>query len=450
MARDRALVPLLTRLGLHRPELRAWAMYDFANSAFQSTVITAVFPRFFSDYAAAGLAPADATARFAWATTIAVTVTALIGPLLGAIADVRGLKKRLLGISMTVGVVATLLMATISQGDWAFAATVFMIANIGIAASFVFYDSLLPHIAAPEEVDRVSTSAYAIGYLGGGLLLVVNLAWILSPATFGLADSVAAIRLSFISVAVWWLVFSLPLFFRVPEPAPSLESDERRTDNPVRVAFVRLRETFRELRGYRQAFLMLVAFLLYNDGIQTIIRMASIYGAEVGIDRNAQIAAFVLVQFVGVPCSFLFGAVAHRIGAKQGVFIGIAIYVGISLLGYFMTAAWQFFALAFLVGTVQGGTQGLSRSLFARMIPKHKSSEYFGFFAVFEKFAGVAGPALFAASVTLFDSSRAAVLSIIVFFILGALVLTRVDVAAGEAQAQYDQGGSGNESFDRS
>ena len=186
---------------------------------------------------------------------------------------------------------------------------------------------------------------------------------------------------------------------------------------------------------------MLVAFLLYNDGIQTIIRMASIYGAEVGIDRNAQIAAFVLVQFVGVPCSFLFGTLAHRIGAKLGVFIGIAVYVGISVLGYFMTAVWQFFALAILVGTVQGGTQALSRSLFARMIPKHNSSEYFGFFAVFEKFAGIAGPALFAASVTLFDSSRAAVLSIIVFFVLGALVLTRVDVAAGEAQAQYDREG---------
>jgi MFS transporter, UMF1 family len=183
MTTERAHIPWLTRLGLHRPELRAWAMYDWANSAFQSTVITAVFPRFFSDYAAAGLAPSDATARFAWATTIAVAVTALIGPVLGAIADVRGLRKRLLGVSMTVGVVATVLMATISQGDWAFAATVFMIANIGIAASFVFYDSLLPHIAAPAEIDRVSTSAYAIGYLGGGVLLLVNLAWILSPAT---------------------------------------------------------------------------------------------------------------------------------------------------------------------------------------------------------------------------------------------------------------------------
>jgi MFS transporter, UMF1 family len=424
---------LLARIGLNRPELRAWAMYDWANSAFQTTIITAVFPRFFSDYAAAGLDPTDATARFAWATTIAVTITALIGPVLGAIADIRGMKKTLLGVSMSVGIVATLLMATITRGDWMFAAIVFMVANIGIAASFVFYDSLLPHIAAPEEIDRVSTGAYAMGYLGGGLLLVVNLAWILAPARFGLADSVAAIRLSFVSVAVWWFIFSLPLFFRVREPATRLESDEKSTDNSIRVAFVRLRETFHELRGYREAFLMLVAFLLYNDGIQTIIRMASIYGAEVGIDQNAQIAAFVLVQFVGVPCSFLFGAMADRIGAKRAVFIALAIYAGISLLGYFMTT------LAALVGTVQGGSQALSRSLFARMIPKHKSSEYFGFFAVFEKFAGIAGPALFAASVTLFHSSRAAVLSVLLFFVLGAVVLTRVDVAAGEAQARADR-----------
>ena len=410
----------VTRIGLHRPELRAWAMYDWANSAFQTTVITAVFPRFFSDYAAAGLSPTEATARFAWATTIAVTITALIGPVLGAIADIRGMKKTLLAVSMSVGIVATLLMATISRGDWMYAALVFMIANIGIAASFVFYDSLLPHIASPDEMDRVSTAAYAIGYLGGGVLLVVNLAWILAPTRFGLADSVAAIRLSFISVAVWWLIFSLPLFFRVREPAPgSNRTRAAAIAQSASPSFV-CGKTFHELRGYRQAFLMLVAFLLYNDGIQTIIRMASIYGAEVGIDQNAQIAAFVLVQFVGVPCSFLFGAMAARIGAKQGVFLALAIYAGISLLGYFMTSAWQFFALAALVGTVQGGSQALSRSLFARMIPKHKSSEYFGFFAVFEKFAGIAGPALFAASVTLFHSSRAAVLSVLVVLRAGS------------------------------
>jgi MFS transporter, UMF1 family len=426
---------LLSRVGLSRPELRAWAMYDWANSAFQSTIITAVFPPFFADYAAAGLAPADATARFAWTTTIAVTIVAILGPILGALADYRALKKRLLAVFMAIGVTATLMMAGIERGGWLFAAAVFLVANVGIAASFVFYDSLLPHIARPEEMDRVSTAAYAIGYFGGGVVLVLNLAWILSPQTFGLPDAVAAIKLSFVSVAAWWLVFSLPLFRRVGEPPATPVPSGAHVG--AAFAFRQVAATFRELRGHRQAFLMLIAFLLYNDGIQTMIRMAAIYGAEVGINRDAQIAAFVIVQFVGVPCSFLFGAIAARIGAKPSIFVALAVYTGISVLGYFMTTEWHFFVLAFLVGMVQGGSQALSRSLFARMIPKHRSSEYFGFFSVFEKFAGVAGPALFAASVTVFGSSRAAVLSVILFFVAGALVLTRVDVAAGEAQAAH-------------
>ena len=425
----------LERLGLHRRELRAWAMYDWANSTFWTTVIVAIFPPFFSDYAAAGLAPADATARFAWATTFAVTVVAILGPVLGAVADFRAVKKKLLAVFMVIGVVATLLMTTIERGNWTYAALLFIVGNIGVAASLVFYDSLLPHIAAPHELDRVSTSGFALGFLGGGILLLINLAWILSPATFGLPDSVAAIKLSFASVAVWWLVFSIPLLRRVPEPRRELESDETGRENTIRAAFVRVWETFHELRGYRQAFLMLVAFLFYNDGIQTIIRMASIYGAEIGIDRNAQIAAFVVVQFTGIPCSFAFGSLAGRIGPKRAIYLSLAVYIGISILGYFMTTTWHFFALAFLVGTVQGGSQALSRSLFARMIPKHKSSEYFGFFSVFEKFAGIFGPAIFAASVTLFGSSRAAILSVILFFIIGAAVLTRVDVAEGEARA---------------
>ena len=425
----------LERLGLHRRELRAWAMYDWANSAFWTTVIVAVFPPFFSDYAAAGLPAADATARFAWSTTFAVTVVALLGPILGAVADYRAVKKKLLAVFMAIGVAATLLMATIDRGNWTYAALLFVVANIGVAASQVFYDSLLPHIAAPEELDRVSTSGFALGFLGGGVLLLVNLAWILSPGTFGLPDTVAAIKLSFVSVALWWLIFSIPLMRRVPEPPRALESDETGAENSMRAAFVRVLETFHELRGYRQAFLMLVAFLLYNDGIQTIIRMASIYGAEIGIDRNAQIAAFVVVQFTGIPCSFAFGSLAGRIGPKHAIYLSLAVYTCISILGFFMTTTWQFFALAFLVGTVQGGSQALSRSLFARMIPKHKSSEYFGFFSVFEKFAGIFGPALFAASVTLFGSSRAAILSVILFFVVGAAVLTRVDVARGELQA---------------
>src|SRR5262249_4376192 len=188
------------------------------------------------------------------------------------------------GLFILTGVIGPILSVTIGRCQWQYAALLFMISNIAIASSFVFYDSLLPHIAAPHEMDRVSTAGYAIGYLGGGILLVINLLWILMPATFGLPDPVAGIQLSFVSVGIWWLVFSIPLFRTVPEPARALEADETANENPVRAALVRLRETFQELRGYRQAFLMLIAFLLYNDGIQTIIRMAAIYGAEIGID----------------------------------------------------------------------------------------------------------------------------------------------------------------------
>jgi UMF1 family MFS transporter len=425
-----------SRLGLSRPELRAWALYDCANSAFWTIIVTAVFPAFFSDYAAAGIAPEEATARFAATTTVAVTIVALIAPVLGAMADYRALKKKMLAACVAVGVPVTVLMATIGEGEWIYAAVLFIVGNIAVATSQVFYDSLLPHVAAPEELDRVSTAGFAIGFLGGGILLLINLAWILSPATFGLPNTLAAIKLSFVSVGVWWLAFTIPMLRGVREPAVVLEADETGRENPLRIALTRVWEAFHHLREYRNAFLMLVAFLLYNDGIQTIIRMASIYGAEIGIDRNAQIAAFVLVQFIGVPCAFLFGAAAGRIGARPALFVALGVYVGISGLGYFMTTTWQFFALAILVGTVQGGSQALSRSLFARMIPKQKSSAAFGFFAVFEKFAGIAGPALFWASVTLFDSSRAAVLSVILFFLLGAFVLSMVDVEAGEAQAR--------------
>jgi UMF1 family MFS transporter len=432
---------LLTRLGLHRPELRAWAMYDWANSTFQTTVITAVFPRFFADYAAAGLSTTAATERFAWATTAAAVIVAILGPVLGAIADYRAAKKKLLAISLAIGVVATAMMSLIGRGEWQYAAIVFVIGNIAMAASLVFYDSLLPHLASREELDRVSTAGYAMGYVGGGVLLIVNLVWILSPQTFGLPDAAAATKLSFLSVAAWWLLFSIPLFRRVPEP-PAI-GGAGTAGNVLTVGFRLAWRTFRELRSYPNALLMLVAFLLYNDGIQTMIRMSSIYGAEAGIDANAQIAAFIMVQFVGIPFAFLFGSLADRIGAKPSIFLTLVVYTIVSVIGYFLSQTWHFFVLAFLVGMVQGGSQALSRSLFARMIPRERSSEYFGFFSVFEKFGQIFGPLLFAAAVTLTGSSRAAVISVILFFIAGALVLSRVDVVAGEAQAAEPRRGSG-------
>jgi UMF1 family MFS transporter len=425
----------LARLGLRTPEQRAWATYDWANSAFQCTIITAVFPVYFSSVAAADLPPAVATERFATATTLALAFVALVSPVLGAYADFAGAKKRLLALFLGIGVLSTAAMVQIGRGDWLLAAVLFIVANIGVSGSFVFYDSLLPHIAGDEEMDRVSSAGYALGYLGGGVLLAVNLAWILQPAWFGLADAGVASRLSFLSVAVWWLAFSIPLFRRVPEP------DVRRDAmpdgvNPVAASFRQLAGTLRELRQYRQAFLMLVAFLVYNDGIGTIIRMAGPYGAEIGLRQDALIAAFVMVQFVGIPFAYAFGRLADRIGAKPSIFIALVVYVLISLVGYFMTTVWQFFLLSFMVATVQGGSQALSRSLFATMIPKHKSSEFFGFFGVFEKFAGIIGPLVFASTVRMTGSSRNAILSVIAFFVVGAALLWMVDVKEGQRAAR--------------
>jgi MFS transporter, UMF1 family len=435
---------LLSRLGLDRPELRAWAMYDWAASAMQTTIMVAVFPIYFVKVAGAGLPEGGATQRLATVNTVALVLIALASPVLGAVSDYGGNKKRFLAAFMALGVAAVAGLFFVHTGDLALASWLFIAALVGVAGSFVFYEALLPHVARRDEIDRVSTAGYAVGYIGGGILLALNLAWIQKPAWFGLpsgpglGEDAATLpaRLAFLSVAVWWLVFSIPLFRRVPEPPARLEPDERPGESPVRMAFVRLGETFRELRGYRQAFLMLLAFLIYNDGIQTIIKMATAYGTELGIGQSALIGAILLVQFVGIPCSFLFGMMAGRIGAKRALFLGLLAYTVISVLGFYMKTAAHFYVLAGLVGMVQGGTQALSRSLFASMIPHHKSGEFFGFFSVFEKFAGIFGPLIFAGTIAATGSSRNAILSVIGFFAVGAAILSFVNLEEGRRQAR--------------
>jgi UMF1 family MFS transporter len=418
----------MARVGLVTPEQRAWAWYDWANSVYFTTVITAVFPSFFATYAAAGLEPAQATARYGLITTVSVAVVAIVSPILGALADYSGIKKKLLAVFMTIGVLACASMAFITEGNIALASALFFIGNIGVSGSLVFYDSLLPHVAKPEETDRVSAAGYAMGYVSGGVLLLINLAWILQPERFGFDSSVSAIRASFVAVAVWWAVFSLPLFKTVAEPNPP-EGGHRRVN--IGAAFSRLAQTLREIRKYRHAFLMFIAMLLYQDGIQTIIRMAGVYGAEVGIEQTSQIAAFVMVQFVGIPFAFLFGALGSRIGTKRCIFIAIAVYALATVLAFFMTSVVHFFILAFLIGTVQGGAQALSRALFARLIPRDRTSEFFGFFAVAERFATVFGPAIFTISVMLTGNSKSAILAILGLFVAGAAVLSKVDEAEG-------------------
>jgi UMF1 family MFS transporter len=412
-------------------------MYDWATSAVQTTIITAVFPIYFVQVAGAGLPESGATQRLATLNTIALVLIALASPILGAVSDYSAAKKRFVAIFMGIGVLATAGLYMVNTGDLELASWLFVTVLVGASGSFVFYEALLPHIAGSAEMDRVSSAGYALGYLGGGLLLALNLAWIQKPEWFGLsAEDNLPVRLAFVSVAVWWLLFSIPLFRTVPEPPARIEPDERPGESPLRAAFARLAETFRELRGYRQAFLMLLAFLIYNDGIQTIIKMATAYGTEIGIERSALIGAILLVQFVGIPCSFLFGMLAGGIGPKRAIFLGLLAYTGISILGYFMTTATHFYVLAGLVGMVQGGTQALSRSLFASMIPQHKSGEFFGFFSIFEKFAGIFGPLIFALTIAASGSSRNAILSVIAFFAVGAVILSRVNLDEGRRAAR--------------
>jgi len=429
---------LLARLGLARADIRAWAMYDWANSAFATTIITAIFPVYFTSVAAADLPPGEATRLIARTTAIALTISALLAPLLGALADYAPIKKRLLGVFAGIGCLAAGSLALTYRGDWLLAAVLFGVGNVGFTASLTFYDSLLPHIARPEEIDRTSTAGYALGYLGGGLLLALNVAWILAPGAFGLHDAAQASRLSFVSVAVWWALFSIPLFRRVAEPHVPRSAAARSPVALVRTAFSGLLQTLRELRRFKQALMLLIAFVIYSDGIGTIIRLATSYGTELGLDQGALITAILLVQFAGIPFAFLFGFLANRIGAKASIFIALAVYTLITVMGYYMETEWDFYVLALMVATVQGGSQALGRSLFASMIPRNRSSEFFGLFSTFEKFGAIAGPAFFEAASRSTGSSRSAILSVMVFFIAGAAVLALVDVEAGRAAVESE------------
>lgn len=437
---------LYMRLGLESRPARAWAVYDFANSAFITTVVAALFPIYFESVAAKDLSERDATALFSWSTTLALVLTAVLNPLLGPLADFLAWRKRFFAAFLALGVLATAGLFSVGQGQALLAALLFGLANVGAAGSFVFYDALLPHVAPPERIDRLSSTGYALGYLGGGLLLALNLLWIQHPAWFGLpageglspAEQTLPARLAFLSVALWWALFSLPLLLRVPEPPRFVEADEHGGQSGLRVAFTRLRETFAELRQHRDAGLMLLAFLLYNDGISTIFRMAAWFGAQRGFESDVLIGSILLVQALGVPCALGFAGLARRLSAKTAILIGVLSYLGITLLAFWMSNETHFLLLAVAVGLVMGGTQALSRSLFASLIPKHKSGEYFALFGVLEKFAGIFGPLLFALTAGALPEGRQhfAVLTIAPFFLLGALLLWRVNVPRGQARAR--------------
>jgi len=428
---------------VNKPAQKAWCFYDWANSAFATTVMAALYPPFFRELAVAGgMSGAQATALWGYVTAGALLLVAVSAPILGAIADVAGARKKFLGLFAGLGVVMTALFATLGPAAWRMAALLFVGANFGFAAATIFYESLLPGLASGSELDQLSTRAYGLGYAGGGLLLVINLLWVLHPAWFGMPDKGFAIRSAFVSVAVWWGVFSVPLFRYVPEPVV-LHRPDGMGGRVVGLGFRRLWQTLSEIRQYRQLLIFLSAYWIYNDGIGTIVKMATAYGSEIGIGLTDLIGALVITQFIGIPCALLFGRLARRTSPRQAILWALGVYLLISIGGYFMRTALHFYVLAAAVGMVQGGAQALSRSLFASMVPRHRTGEFFGFFSTSGKLAGVAGPLVFGLVSQLTGTGRLGILSLVVFFGVGGYLLTRVDVTKGVRSAREAEAAAG-------
>jgi UMF1 family MFS transporter len=407
----------------------SWCMYDWANSAFATTIMAAVLPFFYSSVAGANLSKTTASSYWGYTNTVAMLIVAFSAPVLGALADHWGMKKKFLAGFAILGIISTAFLVSVSRGDWLLASFLYILGMLGFSGGNNFYDSLLPHVAGDGEIDRISSYGYATGYLGGGLLLILNLAMILKPSIFGIPDAEWGARYSFLTVALWWALFSIPILKNVPEPPIVLIAGE--SAHPIRASFQRLSLTFHNLRKYREAFKFLMAFWLYNDGIGTIISMAVIFGAEINIAQEHLIGAILAVQFVGIPFSLLFGNLAGKIGTKRAIFLGLGIYTGISIGGYFIQNALHFWILAILVGFVQGGTQALSRSLFGTLIPKSRSAEFFSFYDVSSKFAGIIGPSVFGFVGQMTGSSRLSIVALVVFFIGGGLILFQVKEKEG-------------------
>jgi UMF1 family MFS transporter len=405
----------------HRRVLNAWAMYDWANSAFATVVLTALLPVYYQSVAGAGLPAGRATAYWGYTNSIAILAAALLGPLLGALADLRGARKRLLAGFALLGATGTGLLYFAGQGQWLLASLFFIVGNVGFATANVFYDSLLPHIARPEEIDRVSARGFGLGYLGGGLLLAACVALLAALPE----RRPEVMRAAFVLVAAWWAVFSIPLLRRVPETAPQATRAELARP-ALAVALARLAGTARDLRHLRQVLIFLLALWLYTDAIGTITKMAVIVGAEIGIGQSALVGTILAIQFVSIPFSFLFGWLAERIGPKRAIQAGLTVYAFVTVGAFAMRTEVHFLLLGLGVATAQGGVQAMTRSLGARMVPRQRTGEFFGFVSVLIKFAGILGPALFGWVGQATGRGQAGFGVVLVYLLLGMWVLGRV------------------------
>ena len=406
----------------------SWALYDWANSAFATTVMAGFFPIFFKEYWNVGVEATTSTFRLGLANSIASLIIVAMAPLLGAIGDQGGVKKKFLLFFAAMGVVMTGSLFFVARGAWHIAVLIYIVGIIGFSASNVFYDSLLISVAPSGKEDMVSALGFGLGYLGGGLLFACNVLMTLKPAWFGLTDAATAVRISFLSVALWWAIFSLPIMIWVKEPPTHRKTSGWKM---IGSGLLQLKTTFAEIRKLRVVFLFLIAYWLYIDGVDTIVRMAVDYGMSLGFPADSLIVALLIVQFVGFPAAILFGKLGEKLGTKTSILLGLGVYIGVTVWGRFMDSPGEFYVLAVAIGLVQGGVQSLSRAFYSRIIPANRAAEFFGFYNMLGKFAAVIGPVLMGLVGVLTGNPRHSILAIAVLFLGGGIILYWVDESEG-------------------
>ena len=431
-----------------------WAIYDWANSVYVTTVMAGFFSVFFKKYWSAGADVNVSTAQLGFANSIASLLVALMAPVLGAIADKGSARKKFLIFFAYLGVLMAAGLFLVQEGQWGMAIFVYVMGIIGFSGANVFYDSLLPSVAGEDNIDRVSSLGFALGYLGGGILLLINVMMFSFPQSFGLLDGAEAVRYSFLTVAVWWGLFTIITIIWLPEAKVS--TDSKTVDNYVTAGFKQLVNTFKKIRHIKMVFLFLLAYWFYIDGVDTIIRMAVDYGLSLGFDDKDLIAALLIVQFVGFPAALVYGILGERWGVRKSIYLAIGIYMLITIGGTMMTQKYQFYILAVAIALVQGGIQALSRSYYSRLIPKGQEAEYYGFYNMLGKFAVIFGPILMGVvgliarrilmppaptpeQVTAVGqlAARWGIASILILFLLGAILFYFVDVEKGREEAKF-------------
>jgi len=401
----------------------AWAFYDWGNSAFALSVLAVLFPLFLGAYWSAGDSGTAVTARLTWATAIASVIVSLIAPVIGAVADSGGFRKRFLFAFATFGAISTAALYIVEEGGWFWALGFYIFASIGYYSANVFYDSLIVDVSRPRYYSLVSSLGHAVGYFGGAILLTLHVWMLYTPQNFGFDNTSEVVRFAFVSVGIWWMIFMMPLLFIVHES----KSSHRKSGGTVRAAYRELSKTFHKIRSYRNVFLFLAAYWFFIGGLFTVIFMAVNFGQRLGFGEQDLVTALLITNFVGFPATLAYGYMGHRFGPKNAIYLGLGVYIVIVCWAAFLKDVSQFYAMAISIGTVQGGVQGMSRSLYAALIPAEHSGEFFGFYNMVTKFSHILGPVLVGIVAWLSDEPKYILIALLPMFVIGALMLMRVD-----------------------